>query len=247
MATYVYGIARGDHPDLPEGLTGIGDPPLPVRLVREGDLAAVVSDSPDNLRPKRRDLLAHQHVLAEAGAEGDVLPLRFGSASEDDEAVRRVLTEQATLYRQQLDELSGRVEYNIKAAHREEEVLRLVLAQEDDIRALNEANRKAGGGSYEDRMRLGEMVAHAVQTREAQDARRIEEALTPRAERTAPGPEGSGYLANLSFLLPREEAARFVEAADTFARENGHLELLVNGPLPPYSFVKPVTAAGQPA
>ncbi|MEU2792993.1 GvpL/GvpF family gas vesicle protein [Streptomyces sp. NPDC007100] len=243
MSTYVYGIARADHPAPEQELLGIGDPPRPVRIVREGELAAVVSDCPDKLRPKRRDLLAHQHVLTEAGAVGAVLPLRFGSLSDSDEAVHEVLAEHAEHYKAQLDDLNGRVEYNVKAAHREEEVLRRVLTEEPEIRALNEANQASGGGAYQEKLRLGELVANAVRAREVADAHTVETALAPRSEQSCPGPEGSGWLVNLSFLMRREDAAAFLEAADRLGTENPHLELLVNGPLPPYSFVRPLQSA----
>ncbi|MTE18385.1 gas vesicle protein [Streptomyces sp. TRM43335] len=237
MSVYVYGIARSDHPALPEKAPGVGEPPREVRIVREGDLAAIVSDCPENLRPKRRDLLAHQRVLTEVGAKGPVLPLRFGSLSDDEEAVRGVITGHAAHYLRQLEELDGRSEYNVKAAHHEEEVLRLVLAEDDEARALAERNRASGGGSHEDKLRLGEMLANAVREREARDAHLIESALAPLAKRCVPGPEGSGRLANLSFLLDRDASEEFVAAVEELARNNPHLDIRATGPLPPYSFV----------
>ncbi|MFB7114843.1 GvpL/GvpF family gas vesicle protein, partial [Streptomyces sp. NPDC056291] len=92
MSTYVYGITAATHPSLPEGMGGVGDPPREIRILKAGELAAVVSDAPEGLRPKRRDLLAHQSVLSEAGAGGCVLPMRFGSVSPDDDTVTGVLT-----------------------------------------------------------------------------------------------------------------------------------------------------------
>lgn len=239
MSTYVYGIARADHPALDKDVVGVGDPPRPVRVVRAGELAAVVSDCPENLRPKRRDLLAHQHVLTETGAQGAVLPLRFGSYSDDDDAVRTELSSHTEHYTTQLDELSGRVEYNVKAVHREQDVLSLVVDEQPQIRRLTTALQASGGGSYEDKVRLGELVADAVRAREVRDARTVEQQLVPLAENSAPGPEGSGWLLNLSFLLPRDEAGPFLEATQTLGQAEPHLELLVNGPLPPYSFVRP--------
>ncbi|MFP8963850.1 GvpL/GvpF family gas vesicle protein [Streptomyces nanhaiensis] len=254
MSVYVYGIARSDHPALPEKAPGVGQPPREVRIVREGDLAAIVSDCPDDLRPKRRDLLAHQHVLTEVGAKGPVLPLRFGSLSDSEEAVRGVLDEHAAHYVRQLEELDGRSEYNVKAVHREDEVLRLVLSQDSEARSLAERNRAAGGGSHEDKLRLGELVANAVREREAEDARLIEETLAPLAQRYVPGPEGSGWLTNLSFLLDREGAEEFTAAVEELGRANPHLDIRATGPLPPYSFVgrpdeagRTAQAAGSPA
>ncbi|MFF0792964.1 GvpL/GvpF family gas vesicle protein [Streptomyces spiralis] len=239
MSTYVYGITTASHPSPPEGTVGVGEPPRPVRVLKAGELAAVVSDAPDNLRPKRRDLLAHQNVLSEIGATGCVLPMRFGSVSPDDATVTSVLTERAEHYTERLRALDGKVEYNVKASHVEEAVLHQVMAENPDIRAQAEANRKAGGGSYDDRLRLGELVAGAVKAREAEDGAQVVQALQPMAAAVSAGPESSGWLVNASFLVDREEAARFLDAAEQVRKDMPHLELRVNGPLPPYSFVEP--------
>ncbi|GJF24443.1 GvpL/GvpF family gas vesicle protein [Streptomyces flaveolus] len=239
MSTYVYGITAGSHPSLPEGLTGVGNPPSEVRVLHEGDLAAIVSDAPEDLRPKRRELLAHQNVLSEAGAEGCVLPMRFGSVAPDDSAVTGVLAERAEHYQERLRALDDRVEYNIKANHVEEAVLHHVMAENPEIRALAESNRKSGGGSYESKIQLGEMVAAAVKDKEAEDATTLERALEPAADAVSVGPESTGWLANVSFLVKRETAEEFLAAVERARREMPHLEVRVNGPLPPYSFVEP--------
>ncbi|MFE1193163.1 GvpL/GvpF family gas vesicle protein [Streptomyces olivaceoviridis] len=239
MSTYVYGITARSHPALPEGMTGVGEPPLPVRVLTAGELAAVVSDAPEGLRPKRRDLLAHQNVLAEAGAAGCVLPMRFGSVSPDDDTVTSVLTERAEHYLERLGELDGKVEYNVKATHIEEAVLHRVMAENAEVRALAEANRRAGGGSYDDRIRLGEMVAGAVKAKEAEDAAEVQRLLQPGAAAVSVGPESTGWLLNVSFLVSRESAEDFLAAVERVRKSHAHLELRVNGPLPPYSFVEP--------
>ncbi|MYU25194.1 GvpL/GvpF family gas vesicle protein [Streptomyces sp. SID8352] len=239
MSTYVYGITAEAHPALPEGLVGVGDPPRAVRVLREGELAAVVSDAPEGLRPKRRELLAHQAVLSETGADGCVLPMRFGSVAPDDTAVTAVLARRAGHYRERLRALDGRVEYNVKANHVEEAVLHHVMAENPEIRARAEANRQAGGGDYEDRIRLGELVAAAVKGKEAVDGTALERALEPVAESVSRGPDSSGWLANVSFLVDRESADAFLAAVERARAALPHLEVRVNGPLPPYSFVEP--------
>ncbi|GAA4786102.1 GvpL/GvpF family gas vesicle protein [Streptomyces ziwulingensis] len=239
MSTYVYGITSSAHPALPEDLAGVGDPPRPVRVLTEGDLAAVVSDAPENLRPKRKDLLAHQNVLSEAGAEGCVLPMRFGSVAPDEKSVTGVLAERAAHYKERLRALDGRVEYNIKATHVEEAVLHHVMAESPEIRALAESNRQSGGGSYESKIQLGELVAAAVQAREAEDATAVQQILEPAADAISVGPDSTGWLANVSFLVARDTAEDFLAAVEQARRELPHLEVRVNGPLPPYSFVEP--------
>ncbi|MFF4501818.1 GvpL/GvpF family gas vesicle protein [Streptomyces sp. NPDC001401] len=239
MSTYVYGIAAGSHPALPKGMGGVGDPPSPVRILEEGELAAVVSDAPEGVRPKRRDLLAHQSVLAEAGAAGPVLPMRFGSVAPDDDTIIGVLAERADHYKERLRALDGKVEYNVKATHQEEAVLHRVLSENPQIRAMTEANRQAGGGSYEQRLQLGEMVVAAVKAREAEDAAEVQRALEPVAAAVSVGPESTGRLVNVSFLVDRESAELLLTTVEQVRRGHPHIELHVHGPLPPYSFVEP--------
>nr|WBO81344.1 GvpL/GvpF family gas vesicle protein [Streptomyces sp. SBE_14.2] len=239
MSTYVYGITTSSHPALPKDISGVGDPPLPVRVLVTDGLAALVSDAPENLRPKRRDLLAHQSVLAEVGADGCVLPMRFGSLAPDDDTVTSVLGERAEHYQERLRTLDGKVEYNIKATHDEEAVLHRVMSQNADLRAMTEANRQAGGGSYEQKLRLGEMVVAAVKAQEAEDADEVLRALEGEAEAVSTGPESSGWLANISFLVPRDAAGSFLSAVEDLRERLPHLQVRVNGPLPPYSFVEP--------
>ncbi|MBL1099830.1 GvpL/GvpF family gas vesicle protein [Streptomyces coffeae] len=237
MNTYVYGIARGEVSDLGDRLRGIGDPPLPVRALTEGELSAIVSDCPAELKPRRRDLLAHHHVLAEVGDAHPVLPMRFGSVSTSDDDVRTVLSEHADRYHDQLSRLADRVEYNVKAMHEENAVLHQVLSEEPELRLMAEANRASGGGTHEERMRFGELVAAAVQAREVRDAQIVEEALAPTAEAVRPGPERGSWFLSLSVLLAEDAAEPLLEAAAELEKAHPWLTLRVNGPLPPYSFV----------
>ncbi|WP_128434244.1 GvpL/GvpF family gas vesicle protein [Streptomyces cyaneus] len=239
MSTYVYGITASSHADVPKDLAGVGDPPRPVRVLTEGALAALVSDAPEDLRPKRRELLAHSNVLAEAGATGCVLPMRFGSVAPDDDTVTGVLAERGKHYEERLRALDGKVEYNVKATHAEEAVLHRVLAENPEIRAMTQANRQSGGGTYEERLRLGEMVVAAVKAQEAEDATDVQHTLEPVADAVSVGPESTGWLANVSFLVARDSAETFMTAVEQLRKGHPHLDLRVNGPLPPYSFVEP--------
>ncbi|MGY1496342.1 GvpL/GvpF family gas vesicle protein [Streptomyces sp. QTS52] len=242
MGTYVYGVTAADHPQLrsfAEELRGVGDPPRSVRVLTEGALAAIVSDAPEELRPRGEDLLAHQHVLEEAGAAGCVLPMPFGSVAPDDDAVTSVLAERVEHYVERLGVLDGNVEYKVEVSHEEEAVLHRVLAESPELRALTEANRQAGGGSHEDRVSLGEMVVAAVRAREAEDAVEMRRTLEPSSVAVSVGAESAERPADVSFLVARDSAEVFRTAIEQLRKARPYLEVRVQGPLPPYSFVEP--------
>ncbi|WP_329112164.1 GvpL/GvpF family gas vesicle protein [Streptomyces sp. NBC_01353] len=235
MSTYVYGITRAEQ-KLPDDAEGIGQPPMPVRTVRSGALVALVSDAPIELKPKRRDLLAHQRVVIGAASGGPVLPLRFGGVSPDDATVASILDEHQDRYLERLAALEGKDEFNVKASHHEEAVLAAVLAEDPELLRRHAANRAAKGGDHAARLAFGELVARAVAEREQADAALVGQTLAPRAAGTRPGPEGTGWLANLSFLVERERQEEFLEAVRRLHEEHEHLQVQVTGPLPAYSF-----------
>jgi hypothetical protein len=113
-----------------------------------------------------------------------------------------------------------------------------VLADDPELRAMGLAQQAAGGGSQQDKMRLGELIVEAVRQREEIDRTEVQRALEGAAVDSAPAPEGSGRVANVSYLVERDRAEEFLTAVAAFQQANPQLRLQVNGPLPPYSFVE---------
>ena len=238
MAVYIYSITSKDHPLRMDGLTGVGDPPAEVRTVTSGPLAAVVSDSPENLRPKRRDIAAHQAVQQRLMADGAVLPMRFGYTAPDDEAVRLALDKRAGAYTDRLLALEGCAEYHLKASQLEDALLRQILEESDAARQLNDDIRR-GTAPPGANLQLGELVAQEVQARQEALATGVVEALRPFArEVRSSAPTGSDFV-NTSFLVTHDDQEElFLTTELSLANQMGEdFEFRLNGPLPPYSFV----------
>jgi hypothetical protein len=72
-----------------------------------------------------------------------------------------------------------------------------------------------------------------------EDAQKLQRLLTPAADAVGAGPESTGSLANISFQVPQDSAEEFLAAAEEARKSHPHLDVRVNGPLPPYSFVEP--------
>ncbi|MER7812241.1 GvpL/GvpF family gas vesicle protein [Streptomyces sp900116325] len=237
MPTYLYAITKSDHPLHLDTLKGVGEPAVPLRSVAFKTLAAVVSDAPEGLRAKRRDVLAHQGVLEQLLTEGAALPMRFGVVGPSDDAVLAALREQHDPYARRLEELDCCIEYNLKASRDEDDLLREILSGSERIRELNELTRN-GSAAHEDRMALGELIAGEVSAREEEANRALTSRLAASALRVSPADPPKGSFLNVSFLLKRDDAPAFSEAVHGEAERLGdayHLRL--NGPLPPYSFV----------
>lgn len=206
MSTYVYAFTGASHPLPIDGLAGVGERKPALRLVRQDGLAAVVSDAPENLRAKRRDVEAHERVLDTLLAAGTVLPMRFGTVAADDDAVKAELASEAKRYTRLLRRLGGKVEVNVKAVHREEAVLRELLLGDRELRKRSEALRASGGGSQQDQVAFGQQVSAALDARRSQDADRVVAELRPRVGREA-RPAGRRLLRQ-RVVPPRRDRAR---------------------------------------
>ncbi|MFH7596715.1 GvpL/GvpF family gas vesicle protein [Streptomyces racemochromogenes] len=237
MAVYVYAVARGDHPCRLDGLTGIGSGEPPVRVVESAGLRAVVSDVEEEVRPRRRDIAAHQAVLDRLLADGTPLPLRFGYTAPDDDSVRRVLDERAATYLDALAGVQGCAEYNIKAGQEQSVLLRSILDASPRASSLND---EILSGHTDPRLplELGQLVAAEVEARRSTASTELIRALAPMARAYVVHPPTGEDFLNLSLLIPRDGEDTFLDAHAGLARETGEgVRTRVAGPLPPYSFV----------
>ena len=233
---YVYGVLRaGERPRLPE----IGIEGMPVGCLEHGRLAAIVTDAVEEpVRPRRRNVMAHSHVLQEAVASAvDVLPMQFGVVLPSAGAVREeLLAAHAPVLLGQLDEYAGLVELDVTVSCPEQELLVGLLSADP---ALREARRALGTGSYQDRIALGETVARAIDAERDRITAWVVDALAPEAvDVMISEPQHEDMHANVAFLVSRGRTGAFLAAA---GRLGGGLAPAMSvrclGPLPPYRFV----------
>jgi hypothetical protein len=236
---YVYGVLRGDGgPPAVEGIAG-----APLELVPSGGVAALTSVAPDEyLEAGREELLTHSRVLEAALEQGTVLPMRFGVVVPDAATVReRLLDGHREELVAQLAEMDGKVEIALKGLYDEAAILREIVASDPEVAALRTAlEGKPEAATYQERIRLGELVAVAFAARQEQDSAAIAEELRPRAVAVAVGePFHERMAVNASFLVERAKLAEFDRAVDDIGRrEASRIRFRSTGPLPPHSFVE---------
>jgi len=240
-AVYVYGILPGDI-ELESGATGVGDPPGEVRVVRQGDLAALVSDI-DLTKPLGRpdDLFAHEELLDATAAEVPVLPLRFGAlVSSDDAVADELLAAHHDEFAAALRQLEGRVEYVVRGRYDEQGILREVLEENPQAARLAKQIRGADpDATRELRIQLGEILNTEVAAKREKDTRAVGDAAAGLVEASVVRPPASELDAAYTAFLVRTDAAdELEEAVSRLARDwGGRVDLNLIGPLAAYDFV----------
>jgi len=239
LGCYIYGIVGADLV-VPPDLRGIGD--QVVGVAPYGDVAAVISlvDS-EEARAGRADLLAHGRVLDTLAGLGPVIPVRFGSVLQNRDAVTSELLEpDHERFQVMLQELTGRVQFTLRARYDEQQVLSEVVAENAEIARLRALTREQPDEStYGARVRLGELVSRALEVKSTEDGRtllaELDRHVTALNVRESAGIDRLLDVAVLVEEARRAEFERAVEGlAETFA---GRARLKLIGPTAPYDFV----------
>lgn len=243
---YVYGIVPGDV-EVEDHAEGIGDPPAQIQVIREGDIAALVSAVPtDSPLGKPEDLRAHARLLDGTAGVAPVLPLRFGAVMTNAEAVAgELLREHHDEFAGALSELEGLAEYVVKGRYDENEILSEIISESgqaaqlrDQIRGQDEvATRNA-------RIALGELVTKAVELKRNADTKKVVDEIGELAKHANVRPPTHELDAvQLALLVEVGRQADLEEAVARLAEEwKDRVELRVLGPLAAYDFV---VTAGQ--
>jgi hypothetical protein len=245
---YVYGILPGDI-EVEPGAPGVGDPPGEVRAVRYRNLAALVSDV-DVDRPLGRaeDLVTHEELLDESSADVPVLPLRFGAVLASDEAVTEELLEpHYEEFAAALQQLEGHAEYVVKGRYTERTILSEVLAEDPEAAELRKQISGADqDATREQRIRLGEIVADAVEARRQADTRALGDAVDGKVAASVVRPPSHELDAvSAAFLVEHGKVEALRKVVEQLAGEwQDRMELRLTGPLAAYDFVGSGTPAG---
>jgi len=203
--------------------------PTTARVVTWRDLAVVVSDQ---VTPTRQDAVAHLEALSALVAAGPVVPLRFGTTADGEDAVRTdVLAAGADRLRAHLTRLAGLVEVHTYLRFDEDEALQAVF---DEHQA---AWPGSGRHDLATRIRLGEQIAqHLVTWRRARSDALLAPVSAVASEQVLL-PDRDATEERRAFLIPHEELDT-VKAAITAL---GQVDADCVGPLPAYHFLDETT------
>jgi hypothetical protein len=215
---YVYAICRPFPAALSAELTGVAG--VPPKLLRHGDLVAVVGAVPEaefGTEPLRRRLedvkwleataRAHQGVIDALTAVTSPLPLRLATVLRDDSGVRVMMEEHEEDFLRTLDRLDGRVEWGVR-----------VYAE--TIGPSNGTTERAN--EFTGRL-------HDALSRSAEES-------VVRTSRNPGYPVAYIRVLDAAYLVRRAESEKFVERVNVGAREEPGIRVELKGPWAAYSF-----------
>lgn len=244
---FIYGIVPSDVEPTPDA-SGVGDPPGEVTVVRQGRVAALVSEvSLEAALGRPADLTAYEELLDGTAAVAPVLPVRFGTVVTGPDAVADLLDAHGDRFAEALDELEGRFEYIVHGRYEESALVQGVL--EDNPAAADLADQVRGRPeeeTREQRIRLGEIISQAVELRREAENRELLNLLGPLAvSGLARPPSNELDAVHAAFLVDEDSEDEFVDAVEEFAEQRrGLVRMRLRGPLAPYDFVSAHQLAG---
>ncbi|MEU6273361.1 GvpL/GvpF family gas vesicle protein [Streptomyces populi] len=232
---YVYAICRPFSAALSAELTGVGG--IPPRLLRHGDLVAVVGSVPERefaAEPLRRRLedvhwleataRAHQSVIDALTAVTSPLPLRLATVLRDDSGVRVMMDERREDFLRTLDRLDGRVEWDVKVY----------------TGPTGDSGEPGTFGNSADEFtrRLHDTLSEC-----AEENRMLPPRNRRSARKTSPGEEGEKIF-DAAYLVPRADSGEFVERVNGKAGEESGVRVELTGPWAAYSFTRSTGLTG---
>jgi hypothetical protein len=235
MAWYAYCIAepesligalRPRRPFSIESLSGING--SAVLAFPSGDLIIVVS--PYSGRLSQTSVVEHSRVVSSCFEKGTVLPFRFGTIFENDEALRRAIRANRKQFMSGVNKLRGKAEMHLK----------LVVKDESLMHAMQEVVLpNAVGGAYLITLRDKAARERERQTKARVLSSQVHKMLQPLEEDVTCRKPVSGVkemTIDIAHLIDHKSLEKYQNRFQTTARQIKGCDIMLTGPWPPYHF-----------
>lgn len=235
---YLYAVVYAPQAmSLGEELKGINGGQ--VGIIRHGDLAAIVSDVPDEkLRPERRNIAAHEAVLRAVMETTTPLPFAFGVVAGDEDAVERLLEGHAGDFTEQLQKVAGMVEFSLRVTLQVPNIFEFYLERHSDLKKMRDEVFGRGQPTTDEKIALGQRFADVLEQARTHDREAVVAALGKACDDTRRLDEHSeAEVMNLACLVKRDRVEQFHKAVnDAGAQFDDTYTFNVSGPWAPHSF-----------
>ena len=236
MAWYAYciteqrafqGETRSRRPFLISDLHGIEN--AEVYGYPSGELAVIVSEYRPSAELDQKAILEHAHVVSECFRNTTVLPFRFGTVFENDDALRRAVRANRKAFLNSVERLRGKAEMHLK-----------LIVKDGSVReAIAEEALPAVVGS----VYLTKLREKAVRQRERQTKARaisvqVHKLFLPQEEEVSCKKlDSGGMLIDIAHLVDHKSIEKYQARYQAATKQLKDCQLAVSGPWPPYHFL----------
>ena len=234
MAWYAYCIteqqglqngSRARRPFAIENLRGVNG--ASVFACPSGEFAVVVSDYSASQTLNQQSVVDHAHVVSECFRTLTVLPFRFGTIFDSDEALRRAVRANRKTFLESVARLRGKAEMHFKL------VVKDGMLQEAIAELPNGV-----GGEYLRKLRDQAARDRERQTKARALSMQVHKLFSPLEEdvickRTDTG----GMLIDFAHLIDSASIAKYQNRYSAATRHFKDCQISITGPWPPYHFM----------
>jgi hypothetical protein len=249
MAWYAYCLTeqqslnngvRTRRPYLLEGIQGVNG--APVLIYPSGEFAVVVSEfdrTADGGKLEDKTVLEHARVVSVCFRNGTVLPFRFGTIFDSDEALRQAVRTNRRAFGMSVARLRGKAEMHLK-----------VLVKDGSLRAAmaDVVLPDTVGGDYLIKLREKASKDRERQTKARGLAVQVHKMFNPLEEEiSCKRVNTDGMMIDIAHLIDSKSVEKYQNRYSSAAKQLKNCELVLSGPWPPYHFLpgKLRTVAGN--
>jgi hypothetical protein len=247
MAWYAYCLTeqqttngtRARRPFLLDGVQGVNG--ASVLSYPSGEFAVVVSeyDLSDTSQLEEKHVLEHARVVSVCFRTGTVLPFRFGTIFDSDDALRQAVRTNRRTFGQSVARLRGKAEMHLK-----------VIVRDGSLRAAMQdiALPDTVGGEYLSKLREKASRERERQTKARALSVQVHKLFNPLEEEiSCKRVDAGGMLIDIAHLIDSKSVEKYQNRYSSAARQLKNCELAISGPWPPYHFLpgKIRTVAGN--
>ena len=247
MAWYAYCITeqqtlgngvRARRPFLLDGIQGVNG--ASVLSYPSGEFAVIVSEYERDGNPlEEKHVLEHARVVSVCFRTSTVLPFRFGTVFDTDEALRQAVRANRRAFGLSVAKLRGKSEMHLK-----------LLVRDGSLReALMEVQLPdTVGGEYLSKLREKASKDRERQTKARALSVQVHKLFNPLEEEiSCKRVNSDGMLIDIAHLIDSKAVEKYQNRYSSAAKQLKNCELAISGPWPPYHFLpgKLRTVAGN--
>jgi hypothetical protein len=234
MAWYAYCIteqhglqngARARRPFAIENLRGVNG--ASVFACPSGEFAVIVSDHSAGQTLTQQAIVDHSRVISECFRTLTVLPFRFGTIFDSDDALRRAVRANRKTFLESVAHLRGKAEMHFK-----------LLLKDGTLQEAVAELPKGVGGEYLRKLREQATKDRERQTKARALSMQVHKLFLPLEEdiickRTDSG----GMLIDFAHLIDSSSVAKYQNRYSAATRHFKDCQVTITGPWPPYHFM----------